>query len=70
MKTITEAFWHIELNCLCPHCGEHVDLLEHADFWHDHTGTLDVCEHGTARSMNLGVTCPECNKDFTVDCLY
>lgn len=26
------ATWTVQLNCNCPSCGEHVDLLDYADF--------------------------------------
>jgi endogenous inhibitor of DNA gyrase (YacG/DUF329 family) len=62
------ATWSIELNCECPHCAEWVNLLDYADFWDGRS--LGVGEHGTERSKGVEVTCPECGKDFEVDCEY
>jgi endogenous inhibitor of DNA gyrase (YacG/DUF329 family) len=64
------ATWTVELNCDCPHCKQHVDLLEYPDFWDAHHGSLELAEHGTARSKAVEVTCPECGKDFEADLEY
>ena len=67
MANIT-ATWVVELNCDCPACAEHVDLLDYPDFWDGRL--LEVPEHGTARSMDVEVVCPECSHEFAVDCEY
>lgn len=67
MENVT-ATWTVELNCDCPGCGEHVDLLDYPDFWDGRQ--LEVPEHGTERSKNVEVVCPECSHEFTVDCEY
>lgn len=65
-KTI--AFWHYELNCKCPECDKNVNLLDEPDFWDGRS--LDACEHGTERTNNLEVACPECGYCFEVCCQY
>lgn len=62
------ATWIIRLNCHCPCCNEYVDLLEYPDFWDGRQ--LVVAEHGTERSQDMEVVCPECYKTFTVRCEY
>lgn len=62
------ASWTIELNVDCPGCKEYVNLLDYPDFWDG--GNLQVAEHGTPRSDNLEVICPECGHEFTVTCEY
>jgi hypothetical protein len=64
----TIATWSISLNCDCPACNEYVDLLNYADFWDGRR--IDVPEHGTARTKNVEVVCPECSHDFTVELEY
>lgn len=66
----TTATWTLSLTCECPHCKEWVDLLDYPDFWDAHSGSLDVCEHGTKRSNGVEVTCPQCNHDFKINCEY
>ena len=67
MSTIT-ATWNISLTCDCPHCKEHVDLLDFCDFWDGRQ--LDIGEHGTERSKAVEVSCPECGEDFTAELEY
>lgn len=62
------ATWSIELNCTCPNCGEFVNLLDYVDFWDGRQ--LDIPEHGTDRSRDIEVCCPECGYEFEVDCEY
>lgn len=62
------AWWSVELNCDCPACKEHVDLLDFPDFWDGRR--LDIPEHDTERSTAVNVTCPECRHDFEVDLAY
>lgn len=69
-KKKTMATWTIELNCDCPHCDERVDLLEYADFWDAHDGSLEVGEHNSKRSKDVKVTCPKCSKYFLIDYEY
>ncbi len=64
----TIATWTLELNCECPGCGEDVDLLDHADFWHGRN--LAVGESSTERSRDVEVVCPACGHEFAVDCRY
>lgn len=61
------ATWRASLDCECPACHEDVDLMEAPDFWEGRKG-LEIAEHNTPRSTNIGVTCPECGHDFTVNC--
>lgn len=63
-----DATWTVELNCECPNCKEHVNLLDYADFWDGRK--LEVPEHGTERSKGVEVICPECDHEFEVDCHY
>jgi endogenous inhibitor of DNA gyrase (YacG/DUF329 family) len=65
----TTATWSLELNCDCPKCGEYVDLMDSAS---DHLtdSVFDICEHGTERTKNVDVYCPECGADFAVDLEY
>jgi len=65
-KTI--ATWSISLDCDCPACKENVNLLDYTDFWDGRQ--LDVPEHGTERSRDVDVQCPECAHEFTVDLEY
>ena len=62
------ADWTLKLECVCPYCEQFVDLLDYADFWDGHP--IDACEHGTERSKELEVVCPDCGRDFTVECQY
>ena len=62
------ATWTVELNCDCPRCGEFVNLLDYADFWDGRS--LDIAEHGTPRSKEVGVTCPECFHHFHAELNY
>ena len=64
----TFATWTVTLNCDCPACKEYVDLLNYSDFWDGRK--LDIPEHGTDRTKNVEVVCPECNHDFTVELDY
>jgi ribosomal protein S27AE len=66
-KASVTAQWRVELDCDCPRCGEAVDLTDVEEFWQDHSN-LDIPEHGTERSDNLEVTCPECGHEFAVCC--
>ncbi len=62
------ATWVVELNCVCPGCGELVNLLDYPDFWDGRK--LSVAENSTDLSRDVEVTCPGCDHDFTVDCEY
>lgn len=66
--SLVEAEWNVELNATCPACLKWVDLLEAPDFWDGRK--LDVAEHGTDRSRNIAVQCPECYHEFRVTCVY
>jgi endogenous inhibitor of DNA gyrase (YacG/DUF329 family) len=50
----------------CPKCKQDVDLLDYAEFWDGRD--IDIPEHGTERSDNLEVVCPECGHEFAVSC--
>ncbi len=63
------ATWEISLNCTCPFCDEDVNLTDHDDFWLDNP-RLQVGESNTERSKDMKVICPECKKEFKVDCQY
>jgi phage FluMu protein Com len=60
------ARWSVSLDCDCPKCGKHVNLLDAPDFWDGRT--LNIPEHGTENSDNLEVRCPECDHEFNVCC--
>lgn len=62
------ATWSISLDCDCPACGDHVDLLADDDFWIGRP--LDCVEHHTARSRDVEVFCPACHHEFKVDLDY
>ena len=64
-----EAQWAVALHCKCPKGVEVVNLLDETDFW-DVGGWLDIPEHGTERSNNLEVNCPDCNHAFEVCCVW
>lgn len=63
--SLPEACWTLELNCRCPKCDEHVDLLEGDGFWENNQG-LQICEHGTEKSRNINAYCNECEHEFKV----
>lgn len=62
------ATWTVELNAECPHCKGWVDVLETPDFWDGRD--MEIAEHGTPNSKNVEVVCPDCSKEFAVDCEY
>jgi len=62
---INTATWDLSLNTTCPDCKAYVDLLDYADFWDGRK--LDICEHGTDRSQDVAVNCPECDCEFKVN---
>lgn len=62
------ATWSISLDCDCPACGEYVNLLDFPDFWDGRS--LNLIEHGTARSKNVEVGCPKCMHEFNVQLEY
>jgi len=66
-KSVT-ATWIVHLDSTCPSCHEIVDLLAASDFWR--ARSLNITEHGTARSKAVEVTCPQCVHEFKVDCEY
>ena len=67
-KAPVDATWQVQLMCDCPRCGEYVDLLDAPDFWDGRR--LDIPEHGTERSRNVDVFCPECHHGFYVNCCW
>lgn len=62
------ATWNLSLNCDCPSCNEHVDLLDYCDFWDSRH--FEPCENGTANTRGVEVICPECEHEFVVDLEY
>lgn len=62
------ATWSVSLDADCPDCNAAVDLLYYADFWDGRQ--LDIAEHGTDRSDNQAVVCPNCGHEFTVKCVW
>lgn len=63
-----EAVWTVSLNVDCPNCKEWVDILDDPDFFD--CRDLDIAEHGTERSIDVTVYCPECGHEFEVDLTY
>lgn len=62
------ATWSISLDCECPHCEQEVDLLDASDFWDG--AQFQVGEHGTEKTKNVTVYCPNCLEDFNADLEY
>jgi len=67
MSNVT-AEWYLHLWAECPGCKEQVDLLAYQDFWEDRT--LAAGENGTPASRDVEVVCPECKREFVVDCVF
>ena len=63
------ATWSVELNADCPKCEKFVNLLDYADFWEWHS-KIEIGEHGTDRSSDVKVNCPECGHEWEVDLGY
>lgn len=61
------AIWSISLDCYCPNCEKHVNLLEEANIWES---GLEPCETFTKRSDSLEVNCPKCGYGFEAKCEY
>ena len=66
--SVIKAGWTIELNAQCPGCGRDVDLLCSDSFMEGMP--FDLAEHGTERSKDVTVHCPECGHEFKVDLEY
>lgn len=65
------ADWVVELNCDCPHCDEHIDLLECPDFWDGRHGLqVGMSHHYDSRAKGLHEVCPKCGGELEVDCEY
>lgn len=62
------AYWSLSLDCDCPRCKEHVNLLDYVDFWGSRK--FEACENNTDRSRDVEVVCPECGHEFNVDLEY
>lgn len=60
-----KAAWRVGIDVLCPQCDEVVDLTDAEDFWCDRP--LNLAEHGTTRTIDMEVVCPECGHEFEVD---
>lgn len=63
-----KAIWSLSLDCSCPKCSHEFDILDDTEFISDNK--LEVCEHGTQRSMGINVMCPNCDSEFKVDLAY
>ena len=63
-----KAIWTLELNTVCPNCGEHLDLLDDGDFWEENR--IQAGEHETEQSKNIDAWCKECEHEFKVDLAY
>ena len=68
MSKIT-ATWVVSLDCTCPNCEEWIDVMDSDGFWDRHS-ELDIAEHGTPRTIDMEVECPECHHEFKVDLEY
>lgn len=62
------ATWYITLDTECPACKENVNLLDANDFWDGRR--FDAVEHGTDRTRDVDVICPNCGHEFNVDFEY
>ena len=67
-RPAVEATWALNLFCECPGCKQDVDLLDSDDFWEGRK--IAPCEHGTERTRNMRVSCPNCGHEFHVRCVY
>lgn len=65
----TIALWSISLDCTCPECGSHYDILEaDSDFFNN--DSIEPVEYGTDRTKDFETVCPECEHEFKVDFEY
>lgn len=62
------ALWSVSLDADCPACEQNVNLLDYGDFWDGRK--LEIPEHGTDRSRDVEVVCPDCGHEFSVDLEY
>jgi hypothetical protein len=61
-----KAQWSLSLDCTCPNCEEYFDILEvEGEFFMD--GGPEPIEHGTTKTTDREVTCPQCHHEFNVD---
>lgn len=63
-----KAIWSISLDCTCPSCGHDFDILQGFSLPYGHN--LYAGEHGTERTENIEIVCPECECVFKVDCAF
>ena len=63
----TKAKWVLRLDCSCPKCGGIIDLTVGDVVW---GRNIEACEHGTPRTRNINVFCPNCTKEFLTDLEY
>ena len=61
------AIWSLELICECPKCLHDFDLVQDDNFWVD---GCEPIEHGTSRTKDVEVECPNCSHEFLVDYEY
>lgn len=66
MKTI--ATWDISLVCECPECNDIFDIFNEFDIIQ--VKDIEIGEHGTNKTTNIEITCPECGSEFLVDLGY
>jgi len=57
-----DATWNIELNCVCPHCGKDIDILNGSDIW-EWLRDLKLGEE----KENVEAYCPECGEDLILN---
>ena len=62
------ATWSASLDCECPHCKEDVDLLDYDGFWEGRK--IQIAESRTKGTTDMEVVCPNCAKEFLVDCAW
>lgn len=62
-----KANWVLRLDCSCPTCNGIIDLTVGDSVW---SRGIEACEHGTPRTKNITVFCPNCCKDFLTDLEY
>ena len=68
MKEPHYSYWSISLDAECPHCNLDVNLLDYVDFWDGVSFT--PIEHGTNRTTEIEVMCPECGEMFETTLAY
>jgi hypothetical protein len=59
------ATWNVSIDTHCPKCEFYFNICDGIDFWDGRDYRL--CEHGTERTRDIEVECPECSHKFNVD---